>query len=86
MKHETDGPRDTQWQQGTWVPGPGESNEHYWPYADSKKKNLHHTASAFTKQSQRESVMGSRQCGKLMKSLIRVCEAAVGVTLTIAFS
>lgn len=51
-----------------------------------KKKILHHTASAFTKQSQRESVMGSRQCGKLMKSLIRVCEAAVGVTLTIAFS
>lgn len=28
----------------------------------------------------------SSQCGKLMESLIRVCEAAIGVNLTIAFS
>lgn len=67
---------------GSGAPGPGESNLNYY------NKYLHCTASAFTKAlPNRQGASRQRtQCGKVMKTLIRVCEAGGGVNLTIAFS
>lgn len=64
---------------GTWA------GEKSWGIKKERKKEktLYPAASAFTKQSPTESHVQQTQCGKLMESLIRVCEAAIGVNLTI---